>query len=393
MFRFLMPLAGIGIAIVAGAEFTHMKVDTQSDRPVKPYIKLLGDLSGDGCVDILVASAKSNGIVWYESPNWIRHVIRSDGAFSEQGQLADVDRDGDIDAILPGRTGIHWYENPISGNEIGDPRTDRWNAHLIGSDGTNVHDLAVADLDKDGLLDIAARYEKETRKPLTVWFQQPPDHWKAVEVSDHYGEGLDVGDIDGDGWQDLVINELWLRNGDNGSRWEAARYTEGMPDQLKVVCGDIDRDGRDEIVVSPQSRVPQETRAVIACFFLIPAEQQTRWSMQVLAEGPEQVNKVHGLAIGDMDRDGDLDITTSKRHDARGRIEICIYDNTDGKGRSWSRSVVAQAGSHNHVLGDIQCDGDLDILGANWNDEALIEVWLNDTTPAKARSETELLSP
>jgi len=30
------------------------------------------------------------------------------------------------------------------------------------------------------------------------------------------------------------------------------------------------------------------------------------------------------------------------------------------------------------VLGDIGNDGDLDIMGANWNDEAFVEVWIQN---------------
>jgi len=355
--------------------FTHDIIDDRADRPGKPYIKLLGDLSGDGNPDILVASAKGNGIVWYEYPAWRKHVIREEGTYSEEGKLADMDGDADLDAIIPGKSGIYWYENPLPADGKGrDPVEGKWREHFIGSDGANVHDLSVADLDKDDFPELIVRYEKELRRPLTIWFHTAGGEWESVEVSDHYGEGLAVGDIDGDGLLDMAVNELWFRNSGNGRDWVSASYTENNADQLKVVCADLNADGNDEIIISPQSWVPEGRSAKIACYFL----NQGVWEEVVLQEGAREVNKVHGIAVGDMDGDGDPDVTISKRHDARDGGEISIFENVDSNGRKWSKHRISKNGSHNHVLGDIGNDGDLDIMGANWNDEAFVEVWIQN---------------
>ena len=147
--------------------YTHQIVDESENRPVKPYIKLLGDISGDGKLDIVVASAKGSGAVWYSYPDWKREAIRTKGTYSEEGKLADMDRDGDLDIILPGPEGVFWYENGLKKGEVdGVPGGAGWPEHYIGSDGTNVHDLSVADLDKDGYPEIVVRYEKEKREVL-----------------------------------------------------------------------------------------------------------------------------------------------------------------------------------------------------------------------------------
>lgn len=364
---------------VRGVDYSHVIVDSREDRPIKPYIKLIGDINSDGMDDILVASAKGNGVFWYMSPAWVRKVIAREGTFSEEGKLADIDRDGDLDAVLPTKEGIFWYENRLGSHTAGeDSEVLEWRRHYIGSDGANVHDLSVGDFDNDGEIEVVARYEKELRRPLTLWRREKSGEWEAIEISDYYGEGLAVGDVDGDGLVDLVINELWFRNSEDGLKWISKRYTEGMPDQLKVVCADLDGDQRDEIIISPQSRVPEGRKARIACYFLRSTEGESEWAEITLEEGADEVNKVHGIAVGDMDLDSDPDVTTSKRHDARGVVEIAIFYNADGKGRHWEKSVVDTRGSHNHLVGDINGDGYPDLVGANWNDEAMVEAWLAD---------------
>jgi len=353
--------------------YVHVIIDSSEDRPVKPYIKELGDINGDGMIDILVASAKGKGAFWYEAPKWIRHSIVSEGTFSEEGQLADIDGDGDLDAILPTPDGIFWFENALAEKPEG---FAPWQPHFIGSDGSNVHDLSVADLDNDGDLEVIVRYEKELRRPLTIWWQSAPLEWKPEAVSSHFGEGLAVGDVNNDGFKDLVINEICLMKDRDSNEWNAFRFTEGMPDQLKVVCADLNADGQVEIIVSPQSYVPEGRIGKIACFFFQSDGGTPRWSQVILEEGAAEVNKVHGIAVDDMDHDGDLDITTSKRHDAKGTVEIAIFQNLDGSARKWNKSVITTMGSHNHQVADINGDGYPDIVGANWNDEALVEAWI-----------------
>lgn len=74
--------------------------------------------------------------------------------------------------------------------------------------------------------------------------------------------------MDGEGWKDLVINELWLRNLGQSAMGRPYPFTSHIPDQLKGVCANLNADGRDEMVVSPQSRVPEGTLGVLTVCFL-----------------------------------------------------------------------------------------------------------------------------
>ncbi len=50
------------------------------------------------------------------SRTWARHTIQSDGpaGIGLDPKAADLDRDGDLDLVLPGRSGLYWYENLLN---------------------------------------------------------------------------------------------------------------------------------------------------------------------------------------------------------------------------------------------------------------------------------------
>ena len=90
--------------------FRHIVIDR--DCPMQPHCKTVGDINGDGFVDVLAASAFGQGLFWYVYPNWTKHRIDS-GDFTTDMQVGDVDKDGDWDVIIPKTDiGLVWYENP-----------------------------------------------------------------------------------------------------------------------------------------------------------------------------------------------------------------------------------------------------------------------------------------
>jgi hypothetical protein len=79
-----------------------------------------------------------------------------------------------------------------------------------------------------------------------------------------------------------------------------------------------------------------------------------------------------------VDGDGWADLVVAKMHQATPPQEVRVYYN-QGRGRGWTKQVVATTGSHNIVLVDVGSNGRLDIFGANWNDQSptggALELW------------------
>ena len=87
-----------------------------------------------------------SGLVWYENPNWKKHVIDASGSFGTDHEIANVDGDGRMDVVSLRNEGLVWYRN--LGN-------DKWQMTTI--DNVGLHDIEIADLDHDGRLDIIGR--------------------------------------------------------------------------------------------------------------------------------------------------------------------------------------------------------------------------------------------
>jgi hypothetical protein len=65
----------------------------------------------------------------------------------------------------------------------------------------------------------------------------------------------------------------------------------------------------------------------------------------------------------DFDNDGDLDIYSGE---SSGRA--WIWENTNGKGAFTEHAVANNARGHDARVGDVDCDGDLDIAGKPWGE-------------------------
>ena len=360
----------VTLAAVPGTaepSFDHVVIDAQN--PDDPHCKTLGDIDGDGQLDAIVASSSGDGMYWYEYPDWSKHEIRSSGSWTTDMQVGDIDADGDLDIVVPNSSGLQWYENPRPG---GNPRTDTWVEHLIGSSGSNHHDVEVADMEPDGDLDVVSR---KKNGGATYFWQQgaTPTTWTRVTVSTQSGEGVGLGDIDGDGDIDVAQNGTWIEQVSPTS-WSAHTIDASVPHDVGVLVADIDGNGTADVVIGPS-----ESASGSLDWYQAIDPETGPWSQHTI---DATVSYLHTFKVADVDADGDLDLITAEMHQSSNPDEVSVYFNVDS-GMAWKQQVVAESGSHNVRVGDIGGDGDLDIFGANWNDSApnsaVVEMWENQT--------------
>lgn len=358
------------------AFFQHHFIDRQppGGRDCCTDVLALADVDGDGYTDVIVGAEQERGagLIWYEFPTWQRHEIGR-GEFTTDGDALDFDGDGDIDVIVGDTsTGIAWFEQQREG--------ERWLKHSVAPGYT--HDLAIADFNGDGLLDVVRTDKKRVDIAYRV-----ESGFRHEEILERGGEGLAVADLDRDDDLDVLFSNAWLENAteQDSESWIPHDLAPRWAIDTRIAVADMNDDGREDVVLSGS-----EGEAGIAWFESPEDVRSESWRPHPI-EGGVLVG-AHSLAVADLDLDGDLDIVTAEMHTSP-RKRLLIYLQSDAR---WDRVQLATHGAHNMAAADLDADGDVDLIGKNYGGPGrFIELWENRAADLRSipGSEARALQP
>lgn len=278
--------------------------------------------------------------------------------------FVDVNGDGALDlaAVTREGDGPHvWL-----GNGLGEWRDESSGLKAGGSSSGG--GLSIADVNGDQVLDLV---QADHYQGVSVYLRDSAGKWTLAaarlypadlvpDLGDvqlfRGAEDVDVGDVNGDGFPDLVAGAsdsggivVYLGDG-TGKNW--TRFTSGLPttgSANRVMLADIDKDGHLDILASYASG-PRVWRG----------DSRGRWkgASQGLAR-PSMDGLYRGLAIGDVNEDGRLDIAVANWVDGP---EVYLQQ-ADG---SWVKSpdVFPEmlGGAVGLALGDVDGDKHLDMV-------------------------------
>ena len=370
----------IGGAVNA-ADFEHVVIDENIGGRTA-----IGDIDGDGFNDIVVHTWSSDRgkqndgkVGWYKYPKWERYSIVDSGHIFGDGVLiVDLDADGDNDVVTAKGTdneaSVVWYENP------GGKAASGWKEHKLATveRASEVKDVEVHDMDHDGKLDVIVR----TKHKFAVYFQESPDSWTEVKTDNAEREGMTIGDVDGDGDYDAVMNGFWLENPEHPRSDSWGRHdidptwyedvTGGWQDHSVMAdIKDLNNDGKVDVIFSHS----EKTGFAVAWYESDnPKGGPGAWTKHEVGV----VDYCHTLRGADVDLDGDIDIVAATLI-RKENPEIYVFTN-DGNGLAWRKQPLAAVSAYKAKTGDIDNDGDIDIVTARSWDKAPLQLWRNTSS-------------
>ncbi len=276
-----------------------------------------GDINGDGLADLAAVSRLADGPWAWLSGGTDPWTAAAEGLPREQFcgggvDFADINNDGKMDlAIADHCKGVFVFLGDGQGN---------WRGASSGLPTIGSEDVALGDFNNDGCADLVSVAAQE--EGVRAFRGNCDGVWKEMSEGlsiDEWGNGVDLADFNGDGNLDIAAAysagpRVWL--GDGKGTWLESSVGLPAPDihglYWGIATGDLNNDGRADVVSG--SQMPPQPNGCGApgapvCVgggievFL----QKDDGSWEFSTEGILPMNTL-GVAIGDLDRDGNADI-------------------------------------------------------------------------------------
>lgn len=336
------------------------------------------DLNEDGWVDLLVCNFQEHysyevpSFIYWNGPDGFDVTLRTPlYEHGAQGNVIhDFNNDGHLDIIITSMMGASRGDYDPSYLYWGNPQGEYNANNRITLPGREPYEQGMADLDDDGQVEIlllnqgeVSRYENEM---WVYWNEKNEfDPWRITGLPAFAGVGVEVADLDRDGYLDVIITNN--RNSENIDTTEKAAFPRanpgsfiywGTPDGWTISnrtvlnisqarspsIADINKDGHLDLVfagVGASIFYGEGTRNF---------SDQRRQKISGTAGQPN-----HQTEVADLNKDGYLDIVFAGP-------KVIVYYGDDNSSYAAESKVTLDLQAKTMNIADVNGDGWLDLV-------------------------------
>lgn len=407
--RRLVPLtllAAFGVALALAPSTPAADADTKItwkktvlDTKFRSEGVAVADVNKDGKIDVL------NGEYWYEAPDWKAHELqpfKDHAKITEDGLKGysrvfacwtdDFNGDSFADLIVidfPGAP-CYWMENPKGKATGEDGKPLHWKKHIIWHSACNETPLYTDLVEKGKRVLVMgvqpkgketegqmAYFTPDPKDPTALWvlhpISEPSAPGKEVPGTRKFSHGLGVGDLNGDGRNDVICTGGWWEQptkADGKTAWKFHPANLGAA-AADMFAYDVDGDGKADVLSSSAHQFG------IWYHKQRPADKDGNPTFQTATLFPKLVSETHAAHFKDIDGDGRPDFITGKRWYSHGKAEpgsdgpSAIYWLKNTKGEDGIAKFTPMTIDEDSGIGtqfevaDINGDGLLDVISSN----------------------------